>query len=234
MSSFMEERREQRMASTDYSEELDARTYNIALGAVVLYGLVLNVIMVAALGDRMRYVNPIALIIGYIVSCIVGTLMSSKSDNPVISFIGYNLIVVPIGLVLSLTVEPLIRYGNGDIVKQAIVYTAVSAAVMIGLSIAFPDTFSKLGGILFGALIGLLIAGVISIFFFPGLQEPLAWVGAAIFALYIGYDYWRAQQYPKTLDNAVDSAVDIYLDIINLFLRILRVLGSRGGSSRRR
>ena len=40
--------------------------------------------------------------------------------------------------------------------------------------------------------------------------------------------------YPKTLDNAVDSALDIYLDVINLFLRILRILGSRGGSSSRR
>nr|MCR5618576.1 Bax inhibitor-1 family protein [Lachnospiraceae bacterium] len=59
------------------------------------------------------------------------------------------------------------------------------------------------------------------------------WIGAALFSGYIGYDFWRAQQFPKTLDNAVDCAVDIYLDIINLFLRILRILaGSR--SSRRR
>jgi len=33
----------------------------------------------------------------------------------------------------------------------------------------------------------------------------------------------------------VDSALDIYLDIINLFLKILRILGSKGrGSSKRR
>ena len=50
---------------------------------------------------------------------------------------------------------------------------------------------------------------------------------AAIFSLYIGYDMYRAQRYPKTADNAVDCAVDIYLDIINLFLRLLRILGRR-------
>ena len=36
------------------------------------------------------------------------------------------------------------------------------------------------------------------------------------------FDDWaKAQEKPKTLDNAVDSAVDLYLDIINLFVRLL-------------
>ena len=45
-----------------------------------------------------------------------------------------------------------------------------------------------------------------------------------IFSLYIGYDWYRAQAYPKTLDNAVDSAIDLYIDIVNLFLRILALM----------
>ena len=49
-------------------------------------------------------------------------------------------------------------------------------------------------------------------------------MSAGIFSLYIGYDYQRAQFYPPTVDNAVDCALDIYLDIINLFLDILRIL----------
>lgn len=52
-------------------------------------------------------------------------------------------------------------------------------------------------------------------------------VAAAIFSLYIGYDWVKAQMYVKTVDNAVDSALDIYLDIINLFLQLLRILGSK-------
>nr|MCR4832572.1 Bax inhibitor-1 family protein [Butyrivibrio sp.] len=84
------------------------------------------------------------------------------------------------------------------------------------------------GGILFGCLIGLVIVElVLLILGVP--QSILTWAGVGIFALYIGYDYWKAQQYPKTVDNAIDSALDIYLDIINLFLRILRILG--GGKS---
>ena len=232
MSSFMETRREKRMMVDDLAAILDDRTYNIALGSTVMYGLILNMIMCAVLGNKMAHVNPLFLLIGYFASCIIGVLMSSKSDNPVISFIGYNLVVVPVGLVLSITISAYVRAGAGDLIFQAIVYTAVSTAVMIGLSIALPDFFSKIGWILFGALLGLVIAELLALFIFPGSQNMLAWIGAGIFALYIGYDYWRAQQFPKTLDNAIDCAVDIYLDIINLFLKILRILA--GGRSRRR
>ena len=159
--------------------------------------------------------------------------MSSKSKSPVISFIGYNLVVVPIGLVLSLMINAYIQGGAGDIVVQAIVYTAVITGCMIVLSIAFPNFFSGLGKLLLGCLIGLIIAGLLSMFLFPGAYNIITWAGAVIFALYIGYDYWRAQQFPKTLDNAIDCSLDIYLDIINLFIRILRILGSKGGSRRR-
>lgn len=234
MSSFMDSRREARMYLADDAVEVDARTYNLVLGGVVIYGLVLNIIMCAALGSRMARVNPIALLIGYLISCLAGIFMSHKSSNPIVSFIGYNLVVVPCGLILSITVSAYTRSGAGDLVLQAFIYTAIITACMIGLSIAIPEFFSKLGGLLLGALIGLVLAELINIFFIHKDQSYIAWIGAAIFSLYIGYDYWRAQQYAKTIDNAVDSAVDIYLDIINLFLKILRVLGSRGGSSRRR
>ncbi len=47
------------------------------------------------------------------------------------------------------------------------------------------------------------------------------------FCGYIGYDWGRANQIPKTMDNAVDSAAALYMDIINLFLRILRIMGRK-------
>ena len=49
-------------------------------------------------------------------------------------------------------------------------------------------------------------------------------VVAGIFALYIGFDIYRSQQFEKTVDNAVDCALDIYLDIANLFIRLLSII----------
>ena len=53
----------------------------------------------------------------------------------------------------------------------------------------------------------------------------VSWIGAVVFSLYIAYDVWRSQKFPPTLDNAVDSALDIYLDIANLFLELLEIFG---------
>ena len=77
-----------------------------------------------------------------------------------------------------------------------------------------------------GVLIGLVICEVI-LLILGFSQEISDWIAAGLFSLYIGYDVWRSQQFPKTVDNAVDSALDIYLDIANLFIRILSIMGRR-------
>jgi hypothetical protein len=52
-------------------------------------------------------------------------------------------------------------------------------------------------------------------------------------SLHIGRDWVKAQACPKTLDNAVDSTVDLYIEIIALFILILRHLADKdnGGGS---
>jgi FtsH-binding integral membrane protein len=53
------------------------------------------------------------------------------------------------------------------------------------------------------------------------------WIAAGIFSLYIAYDYARAQLIPKTVDNAVDVCIALYLDVINLFIRIASIMSRR-------
>lgn len=211
---------------------INDRLYNMIMGGTVLYGIVLNIIMYLMFGDMTKDINPLAFLIGYFACCFIGIIMSSKSDNPIISFIGYNLVVVPVGTILSSAIE---AYGGLDstIVFQAFIITAGITFCMIGASMIYPQFFSKLGGILLGLLIGLIITELLLMLFrIP--QIITAWIGAIIFSLYIGYDFWKSQEYPKTVDNAIDSALDIYLDIINLFIKILEILGSSNNSRKRR
>lgn len=64
--------------------------------------------------------------------------------------------------------------------------------------------------------------------FIPELRlGVIDYIGAGIFSLYIGYDMYRANSMTKTMDNAVDICVDLYLDIINLFLFLLRIMGQK-------
>ena len=83
--------------------------------------------------------------------------------------------------------------------------------------------FSKLGLTLFLSLgIGLLVEIIASLLGYQG--DSFNWLFVAIFFLYIGYDWHKAQSYSKIVDNAIDSAIDLYLDLINLFVRILDLL----------
>ena len=115
------------------------------------------------------------------------------------------------------------------IVRDAFLYTLLISVGMMALVMIRPQFFERIGGILMGALIGLVLCeGVLLILHIQ--QNIMNWLLAAVFSLYIGYDIYRSQNYPKTLDNAVDSALDIYMDIANLFVRVLQILGN----SRRR
>lgn len=227
----LSERKEERLLKPVLENEIVSdRAYNMYLGGVVAYGLFVNILICAKLTPLALSLNPIALIIGYIVSVLAGTIISAKSNNPLVSFLGYNLVVVPAGIVVSTVVY---YYGglSSLVVLQAITYTAGITVVMVCLSILKPEFFAKLHGILFGGLIGLIVVELI-LMLLGVRQNVSALFGAILFSLYIGYDYWKAQQYPKTVDNAVDSALDIYLDIINLFMRILSILGN-GKSSKK-
>ena len=95
------------------------------------------------------------------------------------------------------------------------------------VSLFFPAFFLSIGRVLAIALIGSLLVEVIGGLVFHLPLDIMDYVVVVIFAGYVGYDWARAQAYPKTLDNAVDSAADIYVDIVNIFIRILSILGKK-------
>jgi len=201
------------------------RAYNGTIIVVLLWGLLVNYLLCRFVGTAIFTVSPIVLLIGYLVLVIAGILISAKSRNPLISFLGYNMVVVPFGLIIALMVE---TYGgiNSSVVTQAFLYTLLISAAMMACVMIAPGFFSKLGGALSMVLIGMVVCEIV-LLILGVKQDWIDWLVAAMFTLYIGYDIYRSQQYPKTLDNAVDSALDIYMDIANLFIRILSIMGKR-------
>ena len=202
---------------------ISTRAYNLIMGGVVLYGLVVNAILCNFSTQLATTINPIVLLIGYIVLMIVGSVIVRKSTSAIVSFLGYNLICVPLGVVIAVMVE---FYGGVDSrpVQMAFIYTIGITLIMVLGAVAFPSLFEKLGKALFIALIAIAIVGLISIFV-PGLGGLYSILGAGLFSLYIGYDFYRSQQFAKAADNAVDCAADIYVDIAKLFMFLLRIFG---------
>jgi FtsH-binding integral membrane protein len=204
---------------------ISTRGYNAIMLGVLFWGLLVNVVLCATLGDVVGRMNPIVFTILYVVVAFAGILIAGYSDKPLISFLGYNMVVIPFGLVISALVDV---YGglDSEIVTYAFIYTMVITLGMTGAALAFPNLFAKLGGALLGVLIGLALCEIILLLF--GVSQSVTdWIAAGLFSLYIGYDIYRSQQFPKTVDNAVDCALDIYLDIANLFIRILRLMAKK-------
>lgn len=96
---------------------------------------------------------------------------------------------------------------------------------------------SRLGPILFSGLIFLVIFGLLSMFI-PGLaamDRAVCLIGIVVFLGYTAYDTQRIQAfysyysgYPDMLEKAsIFSALQLYLDFINLFLYLLRFMGRR-------
>lgn len=200
-------------------DTLSANTYNLVIGGCLLYGFIVNALIVWLCGDLFMNMNYIVFLIGYFVLAFAGIFISSKSQNPAISFLGYNLVVVPIGAVLSVCLP---GYAFKEILL-AIIITGAVVGIMTVLASTQPQLFSKMGVSLFIALLVAIFGELIAMLLgYSG--NIFNWIFVIIFSLYIGYDWHKAQMYPKTLDNAVDSALDLYLDIINLFIRLLDII----------
>lgn len=213
---------------TSPPDALPLRSYNLIIGAILFYGFAINAFMVKYCVQFFENINYWIILIGYFVLCFAGIRISFKSDNPGISFLGYNMVVVPVGVVLSLGLKGV---ESASIIHAAALTAIVTVAMMVMAAI-WPEFFLGLGRVLFFALLIVIIVEICTVLM--GIYMPKAWdvVVALIFCGYIGLDWARAQNTNHTLDNAVDSCVALYLDIINLFLRLLS--SSSKSSSRRK
>ncbi len=212
-------------ARVDPNAIISARAYNAVLIGVLVWGFLINLLLCTYVGDVYRYISPGVFVVLYLVGAFGGTMITARSSNPFISFLGYNLVVVPFGLLISTLVW---EYGGLDsrIVRDAFGYTLIITLAMLGIEMMFPTFFEKLGKALLGCLLALIVCEFVLVILRVQ-QSATDWAAAGIFSLYIAYDIHRSQQFPKTLDNAVDSALDIYLDMANLFIHLLRIFGKK-------
>lgn len=192
---------------------IGAGLYNLVIGLTLLWGFAVNYIMVSHIDpEAIASVNPWIFFIGYFASCFFGIYLFQSSSNPLVSFIGYNFVVVPFGLIINMVVS---QY-DPELVTEAIRITGLVTIAMMCLGTLFPAFFQKIAGVLTIALLLVIVVELIEIFIFKTHHGILDWIVVLIFCGYIGYDWGRANQIPKTVDNAVDSAAALYMDIINL------------------
>lgn len=112
--------------------------------------------------------------------------------------------------------------------------TAVTFGIMSAVGYYTKADLTSFGRIMMMGLIGIIIASIVNFFLkSPTLYWVVSYAGVAIFVGLIAYDTQKIKMY-ALLENeedrkkgAIMGALALYLDFINLFLMLLRILGRR-------
>jgi hypothetical protein len=116
--------------------------------------------------------------------------------------------------------------GLGFIVLQALVLTASVTCALTVYTLRSKRDFSFMGAGLGAGLWVLLLGGLVaSLAGSATAHFALAVGGAALFSLYIVFDVYMISKRTSP-DDYILAAIELYLDIANLFLHILRILAA--------
>lgn len=129
----------------------------------------------------------------------------------------------------------LLVYTSASVV-QVFALTAGLFGVMALYGYVTKTDLTRWGNLLFMALLGLIVAMVINVFLRNSVVDlVLSALGVLIFVGLTAYDSQKIKQMAAAVDPesemghkvAIIGALRLYLDFINLFLRLLRLFGKR-------
>lgn len=146
------------------------------------------------------------------------------------AFIVYSILN---GLTLSLI---LLMY-TGESIASTFLSTALTFGAMSAFGYFTKRDLTTMGSYLYMALIGLIIASVVNMFWANStMYWIISYVGILIFVGLTAYDTQKIKKIGTTVNMddtqttqklAIMGALTLYLDFINLFLMLLRVAGNR-------
>lgn len=160
---------------------------------------------------------------------LVGMIERMSANMAVALFVIYS-------VVNGLTLSVIFFAYTTESIASTFFITAATFGVMSAYGYFTKRDLTSIGNILFMALIGLVIASLVNMFL---QSEMLYWIttyaGIVIFVGLIAYDTQKikgmamAKNQGEEVEKkaAILGALALYLDFINLFLMLLRVLGRR-------
>lgn len=133
------------------------------------------------------------------------------------------------GLMLSRLIGHMLGYANGAaLITTAFGGTAAILFVMASVATVSSRDFSRMGQWLTIGVFVILIAAVANIWLqLPALQLAISALAIGIFSAFILHDVQRIVRGGET--NYVMATLALYLDVYNIFVNLLALLGIMGG-----
>lgn len=202
-------------------------TLALVITAITAYGVATSPAAIQfILGNRIVFFGLIIAEFGLVLA-ISGMINHLSITTATLFFVLYSVVN---GATLSIV---LLAYTQ-ESVTQVFFITAGTFAAMSAVGYLTKRDLSSVGRILFMALIGLIIATVVNIFWKnSGFMAILNYLGVLIFVGLTAYDTQKIKNMLLTAEDggevgqkmALLGALTLYLDFINLFLYLLRILG---------
>ena len=123
-------------------------------------------------------------------------------------------------------IQHYMRTFGPNLVFQAAGTTGLGMAAMGCFAYLFNINYRRIAGIGFAALLLLMLAGIVSIFFHFMTPDTYSWLTLGVFTLLTVGDFARIRAGGDG-QSAVSLALSIYLDAINIFLAVLQLLSGR-------
>ena len=136
----------------------------------------------------------------------------------------------------GMTLSVLLIAYTGASVASTFFITAGMFGAMSVYGYTTKQDISSWGNLLFMALIGLILASVVNIFLqSSGLYWLISYIGVLVFVGLTAYDTQKIKQLAAQViveseegrKVAILGALTLYLDFINMFIFMLRILGNR-------
>ena len=202
---------------------LTENMYNAVIGLTVLFGILINVVTACFVTPYMKQIDMRFALLGYLVVSIGCMTLVMKARRAVFSFIGFTGLAASMGFLLTFFIT---GYTTSS-VYTAFITTGIVVAAMMIVSTIFPSFFLSIGRTLLFSLVSCIVIQFVGGLIFGLNLGVLDYVMVVFFAGMIGFDWARAQAYPRTLENAIDSSADIYVDLVNIFVYVLSIIGRK-------
>lgn len=127
------------------------------------------------------------------------------------------------GAVLSTLVTFAATTNGPSIISFAALGTAIITGVCSLYAMTTTRDFSSFGGYLVGALLAVILLGLLNIWLqLPLLTFGLAVIGLLLFSAFLVYDVQQVVNGGET--NPVMAAIQIYLDVVNIFVKLVQII----------
>jgi modulator of FtsH protease len=173
-----------------------------------------------------RGVSPLVGLIAFFVGFAMLFIMNGVRRNPQVALLWFYAFTFVEGVGLAPTIMRYVNLAGPEVVVDAAATTGFGMLVLGGVAFTFSIDWRKFQGLAFGALLVLVLVGLVSMFFHFLSPGVYAWATLGIFTLLVLVDFSRIRAGGDGL-TAVDLAISIYLDGINIFLALLQLFGMR-------